>query len=555
MRRLAVILVALLFVGSVECSISEIKVVPGEEVSIPFTVKNDGEAKRIPLSYHFFGTDVEGYFYYGGIRVTSIWLNSSESAEVSFKFIAPEKEGDYYLTLYGDGSKGIRVVVEEPKKAMKITPDFTGVVVEAGDIVEMNVNLENILGSPIEVDLACNAPESWECSFYDGDIQVNRVVVENSKQLRVRVDTDSSSVVGKYEVKLQFNDQSEKVDFFVKESHAGEMGEVRLRAVDRDGAGVSSARIVVIGYGNNNTSSFYTSGDGEAIFEVEPGVYDIRIEKGGYFEKIIRDVKVKGGRTNDLGTIFLEKKAYYAEIVLSSSRVTATIGEVTGLRVKIENRGYGEDSYSLILEGLPDDFTYNFKSENLAISEITLEGGESKDLNLEIYIPPNAEVGEYAAKIVAKGRYEAVQNLTINVVGHVSVEFSLEGGMYTVTATQGEELKLKGFVFNSGRGVTLTNLKVNLDLPEGWDGSVEPDIIPSLKSGRQEYVDLEIKIPQDAKPSEYRIAVEIASDQTKVADRISVVVRESSFATYIGLGIIVLALMLLLILVKKVGRR
>lgn len=552
MRISLVLLIAFTFflIGSLECSISELKVVPGEEISIPLTVKNDDdEEATISLSYRFFGGEIEGYFYYQNSRVSSITLNSSESAELTFKFIAPEEEGLYYLSLCGDGCEEVLLRVENPEKALKITPSFSGVVIEAGDVVEIDVNVENILGSPIAVGLSCHTPGNWDCRFYDGETEVYRILVETSKSLKVKVDTDSSTEVGKYLVRLNFNEQREEIEFFVEKSHSGEKGEVRLRVVDRDGEGVASATIVV---GNE---TFYTSGDGEAIFEVEPGTYDIRIEKGGYFEKTIRGVKVKGGRTNDIGTVFLEKKAYYAEIALSSPRITATIGDVARVNVRVENRGYGEDSYSLSVEGLPEGFKYNFKSENLAVSEVTLDGGESKEMSLEIYIPPFADVGEYSVRIVAKGKYEATRELKISVVGEISAQFSLEGGIYSITATQGEELVVKGYVYNSGKGTTLTNLKVNLNLPEGWKGSVEPEIIPSLPPGGKEDVTLKIIIPGDAKPSEYRITVEAESDQTSFSDRISVIVKESGFATFVGLGLIATAILALLILIKKVGRR
>lgn len=543
--------IAALLTGSIECEIKEITAAPGEEVSIPLTVKNDERNEStFQLSYSFWYGEAEGYFYYNGQRVNSLRLNSSESADLTFKFFAPEEPGRYYLYLYADGSAGVTVNVELPEKPLRISLDNTGIVAEGGDVVEVNALLENTLNSPIEVDLSCDAPKGWECRFYDGDVEVYRTVVgEGGKHLRVQVDIDSTTDVGKYAVTLHIGPQTKEFEVFVKESHAGEKGEVRLRVVDKDGEGVASARITA---GNE---TFFTSGDGEAIFEVEPGTYDLKIEKGGYYEKTIRDVKVRGGRTNDLGTVFLEKKAYYAEISVSSSRITVSIGDVASLNVRIENRGYGEDQYALSLEGLPPEFTYNFREGELAVSEVYLEGGEEKDITLEIYTPATAEVGDYSLKIVAKGKYTAEKDLKLSVVGRMAAYFSLEGGMYTVKASQGEELELKGYVVNSGRGVTLTNVKVKLELPQGWSGEVSPEVIPSVKPGERGEVNLRIRVPPDAKPSEYRITVETTSDQVTMSDRISVVVGESSAATFVGLGIIAVTILALIILIKKVGRR
>ncbi|WP_202319929.1 COG1470 family protein [Archaeoglobus neptunius] len=553
MRWIFFLVAALLLTGSVECIISEIQVSPGEKVTLPLTVKNeDNEEKTIRLSYYFSGGEsIDGYFYYDNKRVSSIRLNSSESVDVYFSFVAPEKEGRYFLTLYGDGSTSVRLKVAYPAKPLEVTSDIRGLKMEAGDVAELDVSVENTLSAPYGVNLSCKAPKNWECSFYEGDSEVYKIVLDKNerRELKFRIDTDSSTDVGVYRVSMMFNNQVETLEVYITQSHAGEKGEVRLKVVDKDGTGVAAARVIV---GNE---TFFTSGDGEAIFEISPGNYDIRIEKGGYYEKTLRDVKVKGGRTNDLGTVFLEKKAYYAELSVGSSKVSATIGDVTTISIRLENRGYAEDSYVLSVEGLPANYKFTFKEGNLAVSEVFVDPGESKDLTLELYVPPNAEPGEIQAEIVAKGRYEATQKITLTVVGEFRIYFSLEGGQYSLTASQGDEIEATGHVTNAGRGAKLTNVKVNLELPEGWEGKVEPELIPVLGPGDDGIVNLKIKVPANAKPSEYRVTVKVLSDQIDTTDRISVIVRERSYATYVGLGIIAVALISLILLIKKVGRR
>lgn len=55
--------IAALLTGSIECELKEITAAPGEEVSIPLTVKNDeGNESTFQLSYSF---------WYGELRATS----------------------------------------------------------------------------------------------------------------------------------------------------------------------------------------------------------------------------------------------------------------------------------------------------------------------------------------------------------------------------------------------------------------------------------------------------------------------------------------------------
>ncbi|MEM2120426.1 MAG: NEW3 domain-containing protein, partial [Archaeoglobaceae archaeon] len=301
---------------------------------------------------------------------------------------------------------------------------------------------------------------------------------------------------------------------------------------------------------------FYTAGDGEAIIELLPGVYDLKIEKGGYEEKVIRDVKVKGGKTTDLGTILLEKKAYYAEIVVSS-RISATIGEVTSVPIKIRNIGYADDSYSLSVEGLPYGYIASFKEDKLAVSEVFIESGSAKDLKLEIYVPSTAEQAEITLRIVAEGSFTAETNLTLNVIGTFKLQFEPAGGKYTLTASQGESVELRGYIKNSGLGTTLTNIRVSVTLPNSdWIlEDISPELIPSLKAGESYPVSMKIGIPADASPSEYRLTVTASADQTQTSERITFVVQEKGYSTFLGVGIILASLVGLYFLVRKVGRR
>ncbi|MEM4456609.1 MAG: NEW3 domain-containing protein [Archaeoglobaceae archaeon] len=537
---------------ALECKITEINAVPGEEITIPIKITNtENSAETYYLSHYSYPDRIEGYFYYDGKRVSSIKLNPNESATLNFVFKAPEKLGVYYISLYADGSVGITLNVGYPQSSIEVIPKIKSVVLEAGDVATIDLTIKNKLNSRYELNLSCEVPEGWECRFYDG-YEIQKIVLSagESRGLRVSIDTESSANVGRYSVKLRFNEKVEEIEVLINKTHASEDGEIRLRVVDKDGKSVASAKITA---GNE---IFYTAGDGEAIIELLPGVYDLKIEKGGYEEKVIRDVKVKGGKTTDLGTILLEKKAYYAEIVVSS-RISATIGEVTSIPIKIRNIGYADDSYSLSVEGLPYGYIASFKEDKLAVSEVFIESGSAKDLKLEIYVPSTAEQAEITLRIVAEGSFTAETNLTLNVIGTFKLQFEPAGGKYTLTASQGESVELRGYIKNSGLGTTLTNIRVSVTLPNSdWIlEDISPELIPSLKAGESYPVSMKIGIPADASPSEYRLTVTASADQTQTSERITFVVQEKGYSTFLGVGIILASLVGLYFLVRKVGRR
>jgi len=549
---LFLLLLAIFQASALECKISELSALPGEEITIPLFLKNsEDKEESYYLSYSSFPSPIEGYFYYAGNRISSLSLKPNESVSLNFVFTAPKEIGEYYITLSGGESVSIKLKVEYPQNALEVLPRISVLALEAGDAATLDLTLRNRLSGSYEVNLSCNAPKGWECHFYDSGIEVFKLSLlpSESRTIRVQIETDSYSEVGSYSVLLKFNEQVVGVEIFVNKSHFNEKGEIRLTVIDKDGKGVPSAKITVA------NESFYTSGDGTAIIELMPGNYELRIEKGGYFEKTIRDVKVKGGRTNNLGTVLLEKKAYYAEITMSS-RVSATIGAVTSIPLKIKNSGYADDSYVLSVEGLPYGFTASFKEGNLAVSQVFIESGSMKEITLEIFVPSNAEPSELRLKVRAEGMFSAEAELNLSIVGTFQLTFEPEGGKYTVTASQGETVELKGNVKNSGVGTTLTNIKILATLPSEWDVlDIEPELIPSLKAGESYPVSIKISIPATASPSEYRVTLSISADQSSATDRLTVVVQEKGYATFLGLAIIALALLALYVMIRKIGRR
>ena len=552
-RILPLLVLSLLLVASISCRVTRIEVTPGEEITLQLVIKNDENYERdISLSY-WAPEGFEGKFTYNGITVESLHLNSSEEATVNFVLEVPEyiDEGRYYVTIYGSGSRTIQLDVRYPQTPLEIHPSLSGIAIEAGDTVNIPISITNELNSYYTVNLRCKAPDEWDCRFYDGDVELYSITIGPSQTttLNLNVESDSSANVGYYSILAFFNDQSIEIGVKVTKSHRGENGRVEFKLVDKDGRGVDSARISIGNY------TFFTSPEGEAVFEVPAGEYEILITKGGYYDKRIEDVEVKGGKTTDLGTIFMEKKAYYAEISVYNPRISAVIGERATFTFEIENRGYADDTYYMSVEGLPEGFYATFEEGGVTTSEIFVKSGETKNVQLNVYVPPTAEPGVYNLTLKAEGRYMASKNLSMKVVGMYRLYFEPEGGRYLIVAEAGGLKEFKGYVRNAGKGVTLTNLNVSVNVPQGWKCTVTPSTIPAIDPYETETVKISLQIPPDTIPSEYKVKIKIHGDQVQDEEEIRVVVREKSYATLIGVVVIVATVGGLVIALRKLGRR
>ncbi len=554
--RFAPLLLLIIFVvpaeAAVSCDVSEISAYPGEVVSFDLTVTNDlGWEATIDLDYYAPGFD--GEFVYNGKVVKSLHFDAGERKSVEFRLKIPEdaREGTYFVTVYAFGSYTLTIHVER-SCLLEIRPYVSRIVAEAGDTVKFQISVANEKPGMCEVGLACSAPNGWSCRFFYGNSEVRSLVMGGNdvRTIELEVETDSSAAVGSYTVTAKLNEEELKLGIDISKSHAGERGEVKLKVVDRDGRGVDEAEVRV---GNE---IFYTSPEGEVVFEIDPGVYDIRISKGGYFEKVIEDVEVKAGKKLDLGTVYLEKRAYYVEIDVANPKVTSVLGSKASFSVVIENVGYARDTYSLSVEGLPEGFYAVFIDTNgNRVSEITVDGGESKELTVEILQPPSAEPGEYSFRFIAAGKARASVNLTLNLIGEYRLRFELEGGMYSFGIEAGEKKTLKAYVINAGRGTTLTNVSIEASAPQGWKVSVSPSSVPALEPYKSEVLTLTVFVPPDAVPSSYKLEFTVKSDQVQVREDIRVDVEKKSYAPLIGAAIVIGAIAAVIVIFRKFGRR
>lgn len=552
----AILIIATLFTASVQCDVRGVTAAPGETLSFSITITNDENYERnIHLSYNA-PEGFVGKFVYNGKEVEWLRLNTSESATVQFQLEIPSKakEKEYYISVYALNSITLRIDVQIPEEPLKITPSVTGVAIEAGDDVSIPITIKNKLNAEYEVNLSCSVPKNWSYKFIENNVEIYKIVLDagDERQITLKVESDSSADVGEYKIIPHFNKQSVELDVKITKTHKGEKGKIKLKLVDKNGNAVSSAKINVSG------SEFFTSADGEATIEVPQGTYKLEIAKGGYYEKEIDDVEVKAGKTKDLGTITLEKKPYYAEVVVSNPRISFVVGSKPTFKFRIENKGYADDTYKLDVSGLPENFYYKFKTSqetSESISEVFIESGDSKDIYLEILTPPNAKIGSYNLTLLVIGHYIVKKNLTLNLKGEYKLYFEPIGGRYLIRAEAGKTVEYNAILRNVGKGVTLTNINISITSPSNWKVTVNPSQIPALEAGDSVLIRISAYVPPDTLPSEYKLKASIESDQVAIQEELKVVVTEKSYSTIIGVAIIIASLAGLVLIFKKFGRR
>jgi len=554
---LALVLAAL--TGSLELSTSGISAIAGEELSIPLTVSNPYTfSLTMPLQYSA-PAGFTGWFEYSGLRVNSLTLPPGESAQLVFHLKVPEgaEPGRYRISLRAFGSRWIELRVAEPEEFVVALPELRGVVMEAGDKVELEVELRSLVSTPLELEVSCTTPPGWRCSSFYGESEVYALVLRQGagKKLRLVIESSPEADVGEYGVELvlasSFGRSSMPVGVRISRTHRGENGSVVLKLLDREALPVPSAEVLV----EESGEVYHTGQEGETVIELPPGRYTLRVSKPGYQARNLV-VEVRAGKRVQ-EEVVLKRRAYYVELTAESPVVSRSLGAKPLFRLRLKNMGYLDDEYSLRVAGLPPSFYYRFKEEQGAeegLSVLYLRGGEERTLYLEVVPPVSAEPGEYRFTAIASGRWRAEENLTLRLRGEYRLAIEPAGG-YLSFASPGEAAELRAVLRNTGRGGTLTSVRLRAEVPEGWHAEAVPEEVPSLRPGEAIPVVFRLTLPADALPSEYMVKLRAEAEQSSAEAELRMVVRERGGAALAGALIILVTVAGLALLYRRLGRK
>ena len=470
----------------------------------------------------------------------------------------------FFLPLFFLSPALVAAQTEGVEKKVEIRCDFPAQKIEAGDTATFELTLVNH-GDTATYSLrwwAYREAKNWDIKFEDGDKEVYKVLlpegISSTKTVTLAVETPGDAEVGESPIHVDIGDG--RITLYVKitETHKGEKGTLEVTVVDKDGEKVKGATVSV--YKDKSgapVDQMMTTSEGEVSIELPKGTYTVMIEKAGYKSEEESDVKIRIGRTTDLGIIPLEKELFFADVSVKSPSKTVMVGKNPVYEFEIKNVGKCDDTYRLILQGLPDKWYSRYKESAAGteeISEIFVKSGDAKMLYLEFVPPYNVETGEYNfTSIVESPTKPYEQNLTLKMRG--SYDMRVYSSRYKYEVNKGDTVSFDVSVSNRGSGGSLTNISVEVSAPEGWSADVTPKSVASLKPGDGRIFTIKVVPPADIVASDYKLNVKVKSDQTEEEDEFIIELKEQSNIAIYGVVILVAVIFGLWYMFRKYGRR
>jgi uncharacterized membrane protein len=437
--------------------------------------------------------------------------------------------------------------------------NFVGLMGEAGETFNYTLTITNKTACDNFYELTSGVkPNGWEVKFsYNGEY-INRIFVQKGKSLtmNVQIDTSGESDVGTIPVSVSVGNRT--IVFFatITESHKGEKGTLTLTAVNDLGNPVKGAQVTVFS-SSKVVEQGVTTGEGKLQLKIAEGEYTAKIERNGYYDEDIDKFKVKMGKTTDLGVIILKAKPYAAEISVDMPSKTVLLGQSAVYAIKIDNLGTNDDTYALSMKELYEGWDYKFKTAPAtteAISTIYIKSRDTATVYLEIIPPYDIKEGEYKFKpLIKSSTIEYEEELTLICKGEYKMDVYSAQLAYEVA--QGETAKIELKVTNTGNAGSLTNIVLEIQALEGWTATVTPEKVSSLKVGESQTFVIEVTPPGDIVPSDYKVSVNVKCDQLEKSEDFRITITKQSRAVYYGAAVIIVAIVVLVLVFRKYGRR
>lgn len=280
--------------------------------------------------------------------------------------------------------------------------------------------------------------------------------------------------------------------------------------------------------------------------EIETGVYSIVVKGTSGAESISLPIEIKVEET--ASTI--------AELITQYPVLRGPAKAKFVFRLDLRNNGVKEQSFSLAAAA-PAGWNVGFKPsyEDKQITTLSLKGGATQGLDLEVIPPPKVKAGEYplAAQVTGIGK-PIRTDLKVVITGSYELDLTTSSERLNINASAGKENGITLLIRNTGtadlNGVTLYSNE-----PTGWSVRFDPDKVDVIPAGTEQQVTAFIKPSNRAIAGDYVVSIGADTQEAGATQDFRVSVRTPTTWGIIGIVIVLLVVVGVGMAFKTYGRR
>jgi uncharacterized membrane protein len=224
--------------------------------------------------------------------------------------------------------------------------------------------------------------------------------------------------------------------------------------------------------------------------------------------------------------------------------------------VTVKNEG-ANDMTVVLKTDAPEGYTSTYKEQygTQDITSLLIKAGESKDLTVSVKPNPSAPSGQVPVTFEAIGdKVDATAQLTLDIGGLPAMMIAGPDDRLSGEAYAGQERSIPLTIANIG-SAPVVNVGLSSTPPQGWKVAFDPKRLPPIPIGGVQKVNVLLTPGAQAIAGDYLINITAIGDGLDQNVSYRVTVLTSTLWGVAGIGVILIALLVLVGAVGRFGRR
>ena len=193
--------------------------------------------------------------------------------------------------------------------------------------------------------------------------------------------------------------------------------------------------------------------------------------------------------------------------------------------------------------------------ESTKVSALDVEARTTQSLTIEVVVPANIEAGEYPLSVTATSVNEKMTiDMTATVTGNYDVDLSTPSGRLSFDAYANKESTVQLTITNTGN-TDLTNVNLTSSAPSGWTVRFATETIELIEAGATIETTAYVTPGEDAMSGDYTMTITAKNTNASDKAEFRITVKTETVWGFAGIGIIVLMALILIVIMRKFGRR
>lgn len=193
--------------------------------------------------------------------------------------------------------------------------------------------------------------------------------------------------------------------------------------------------------------------------------------------------------------------------------------------------------------------------ESTSVAALDVEARTTQAMDISVTPPENVEAGTYEIPVTATSVNESMPiTLSVTITGSYGLTLSTPSGRLSLDAYANQESAVQLSLTNTGNS-DLTNVNLTSSAPTGWTVRFANETIDIIEAGATVETTMYITPGEDAMSGDYATTITARNSDANDSVDFRITVKTETIWGLTGIGVIVVLAVVIILVMRKYGRR